>query len=539
MHFFRKLSIRQKILLIPLFGTLGFLSYFIVSISYINSTVTLLDNARNVEFPLLMMARNNLAKLEKIKDTLSTAVSASEPEMLETAKQLAEDVRVNFTQAKQVSEDSKDAIMTLASAFDNYYSLAFTLSKEMIDGTADFSTVGQRSTTMSSSLSALETQLKDFDKERLAIFTNAFDNANHAANDITSIGMTLGSVMIFILFAVSLPISSTIKKNLQGVIDTLKNIAQDNGDLTIRLKSNAQDEVGDLVHWFNSFVDKLQSIVKEIVQTAGPLANASQSVNSLSQDLQSAMSAQSQNTQQAKLSVDEMSLSVKNIAENASDAADAARQANQEAEKGHGIVNDTVTGIQGLAQQIQSAATEVSQLEKDVMRVNVVLEVIKGIAEQTNLLALNAAIEAARAGEQGRGFAVVADEVRGLASRTQESTEEINSMLQQLQNAAKASVLAMESSTEQVNHSVTLAGTAGASLQAISATVNTIDSMNDQIAAATEEQQTISALMVQHVEETQQQTEQAGHYSQDLLTLSNELNGMAMSLSTVAQKFKV
>ena len=202
-------------------------------------------------------------------------------------------------------------------------------------------------------------------------------------------------------------------------------------------------------------------------------------------------------------------------------------------------MNQTVTGIQSLAQQIQSAATEVSQLEKDVMRVNVVLDVIKGIAEQTNLLALNAAIEAARAGEQGRGFAVVADEVRGLASRTQESTEEINSMLQQLQNAAKASVLAMESSTEHVNQSVSLAGTAGTSLQAISATVNTIDSMNDQIAAATEEQQTVSALMVQHVEETQQPTEQAGHYSQDLLTLSNELNGMAMSLSTVAQKFKV
>ncbi|ARU55357.1 methyl-accepting chemotaxis protein [Oleiphilus messinensis] len=539
MHFFRKLSIRQKILLIPLFGTLGFLSYFLVSISYINNTVTLLDNARNVEFPLLMMARNNLAKLEKIKDTLSTAVSASEAEMLESTKQLADDIRVNFVKAKQVSTENKATIETLSAAFDKYYSLAFTLSKEMVDGTIDYSTVGQRSATLSSSLSTLESQLKDFDKERLATFTGAFDNANHAASDITTIGMTLGSVMIFILFVVAIPISSTIKKNLQGVIDTLKNIAQDNGDLTIRLKSNAQDEVGDLVHWFNSFVDKLQSIVKEIVQTAEPLANASQSVNSLSRDLQSAMAAQSQNTQQAKLSVDEMSLSVQNIAENASDAADAARQANLEAEKGHGIVNQTVTGIQSLAQQIQSAATEVSQLEKDVMRVNVVLDVIKGIAEQTNLLALNAAIEAARAGEQGRGFAVVADEVRGLASRTQESTEEINSMLQQLQNAAKASVLAMESSTEHVNQSVSLAGTAGTSLQAISATVNTIDSMNDQIAAATEEQQTVSALMVQHVEETQQQTEQAGHYSQDLLTLSNELNGMAMSLSTVAQKFKV
>ncbi|MCG8612491.1 MAG: hypothetical protein MI864_18390, partial [Pseudomonadales bacterium] len=118
MHFFRKLSIRQKILLIPLFGTLGFLSYFLVSISYINNTVTLLDNARNVEFPLLMMARNNLAKLEKIKETLSTAVSASEAEMLESTKQLADDIRVNFVKAKQVSTENKATIETLSAAFD-------------------------------------------------------------------------------------------------------------------------------------------------------------------------------------------------------------------------------------------------------------------------------------------------------------------------------------------------------------------------------------------------------------------------------------
>jgi len=203
------------------------------------------------------------------------------------------------------------------------------------------------------------------------------------------------------------------------------------------------------------------------------------------------------------------------------------------------VVEQTIEGIRQLAENVTQAAESINQLQEDTNRVNVVLEVIRGIAEQTNLLALNAAIEAARAGEQGRGFAVVADEVRNLASRTQESTEEINQMLSQLQGAAKKAVTMMESSRASVDESVESANKAGNSLVVITETVNVIADMNGAIAVATEQQHQVSGLMVGHVEDIQNCADEASSASEEVAGVSEHLLRLASELESVARQFKV
>ena len=203
------------------------------------------------------------------------------------------------------------------------------------------------------------------------------------------------------------------------------------------------------------------------------------------------------------------------------------------------MVDKTVTEIRQLANIVMESSEIINQLQQDTNKVNVVLEVIKGIAEQTNLLALNAAIEAARAGEQGRGFAVVADEGRNLASRTQESTEEINQMLAQLQSAASKAVSTMDSSIAGVESSVESANKAGESLLEITAAISVISEMNDAIAKSTEQQTEVSGVMVGHVEEIQHCADEASNASSEIATVSNELTDLASKLEAIALQFKV
>ena len=536
---FKSLSVQYKILLIPIVGALGFCIYLVISLMAMSEIVEKLDQAYKVEYKLLQTSEFSLVRLDKIKETLGNAATLGEQDLLDVANKYADEIRDKIRQTMTGDKENTPFLRSLIVDFDNYYKEAFNLSKEMIDGTADFATIGQRSKEMSSKLTALQEELNTFQNERYASFTQSFESVSEKAESTSTLGVIVGVITIVLLFAVAVPIASTIRSSLKDIIDSMQDIAQENGDLTVRLTTESKDEIGDLVFWFNSFIEKLQGVIKNVVDTALPLAETANTISRLSSKTIDSFKRQSDSVIQSRQSVEEMSHSVAEITTNAADAADAARNANSEAEKGKAVVEQTVNGIRELADNVSQASETINQLQEDTNRVNVVLEVIRGIAEQTNLLALNAAIEAARAGEQGRGFAVVADEVRNLASRTQESTEEINQMLEQLQSAASKAVTMMESSQASVEQGVKSANDAGESLVVITETVNTIADMNGAIAVATEEQHQVSGLMVGHVEDIQACADEASTASNEIAEASEQLSRLASELEAVARQFKV
>ena len=302
------------------------------------------------------------------------------------------------------------------------------------------------------------------------------------------VSLVIAVVFLVIMAAMAKSIVSPIKK----VSQSLTTISQQGGDLTLRLPENREDELGDLAKGFNLFVSKLQSIIQQVLGVCNDLEQSLSIVSSVVGSTTQRASDQEQKTELVATAVNEMGATVQDIARNANEAADYTKGTRDEANKGAQIVNDTISNIHELSANMESAGQVVRNLAKDVDAISGVLDVIRGISEQTNLLALNAAIEAARAGEQGRGFAVVADEVRTLAQRTQDATEEIRNTIEQLQNGATQAVDSMEQGRQVTATGVDLASSAGEALSTITRNIDEITSMNQQVAVATEEQNTVT-----------------------------------------------
>ncbi|WP_372877346.1 methyl-accepting chemotaxis protein [Pseudomonas sp.] len=284
--------------------------------------------------------------------------------------------------------------------------------------------------------------------------------------------------------------------------------------------------------------ERFHAMVQQVSSATGQLAAAAQQTSTVTLQTGAGVRRQQAEIGQVATAMHEMTTTVQEVAHSAAGAAQAAQQADQEAADGKRVVSQTGEVIDVLASEVEKAAVVIRQLEQDSDKIGGILEVIRSIAEQTNLLALNAAIEAARAGEQGRGFAVVADEVRTLASRTQQSTTEIQGMIEKLQSGSSSAMKVMEVSCTQARKGVEQVAQAGATLDCITRSVATINDMNAQIASAAEEQSSVAEEINRNIVSVSQVAEEASVGAQQTAATSEQLARLAEQLQGLVGQFR-
>jgi len=539
MGFLNNISIKTRIISLAAVAILGFVISLSVNTSINASNSDRLQTVKDIFFPVVQKADKNIVLLSQIEENLSTAVTTGESEFLDTSDRISRELVNNLDSMIVLWQQKEPQLTDIKKRFASYYSVASEVSGGMLNGTLDPSTMSQKIDAMNTSLEASKSGMQEFSAVALREFNQTVEESNAAAQDALTVGMMVTGITVVVLLLLGWSTASSIGTALAGLLYSLKDIASGEGDLTKRIDKTSGDELGEVVDWFNQFVDKLHMSISDVVKSITPLTHLSSDLGDLTGNTLTITEDQNRATEQVSLVVEEMVSSVKAVSSNASSAAEAAHDADQAAKGGHEIVNKTVESINALAGDVEHAGEVIRKLESDTENVGTILDVIKGIAEQTNLLALNAAIEAARAGEQGRGFAVVADEVRTLASRTQDSTQEIQRVIEQLQSAAQSAVEVMNHSKDRAQTSVEQAAKTGESLAAITEKVESISQMNMQIAAAAEQQERAAYSIKENVIGIKETSETAMNSIQKVEKASTSLTEISSDLQSVTNQFRV
>lgn len=379
-------------------------------------------------------------------------------------------------------------------------------------------------------------RLREINNEIAALMTRDVETLYSNAR---TMGIIVSLVTLGFVVAIAWLLTAQIRNPVMALLDQTRKVSA--GDLTSRidLQQFNKDELGTLAKGFGEMQSNLRSLVSEVSGSVVQLSSSAEEISSVARQSANNMSDQKNELNQLATAMNEMQSTVQAVSRNTSDAASAATSASETAELGAKTVNDSIRRIERVASAIESTAEVIRQLGDDSRNIGMVLEVIRGIAEQTNLLALNAAIEAARAGEQGRGFAVVADEVRTLAKRTQDSTTQINTIIAELQQRAEQASATMIQSQELMNSTVTAAREAGESISEISGSVSSISHMNIQIATATEEQGAVSEELNRNVVNISHASEEVAAGANQMFLACNELNHLASQLQEMVRRFRV
>src|SRR5690554_2688972 len=528
MNLLRSLSIKIKILSLAVIAIIGFLVNLIIGYNLNTDNTNRLTDIQLVYFPTVEESKANIVRLARIEELFSTAVSTGEMDFIKTATQESKNTLNSFKKLQQLWPERNAQISQLQRDFESYFQVASKVSVSMLDGSFDPMSMARQIEQMNTGLEVTRKAMIAYSDSSLEAFNKTVSDSNAAAEKVQSLSLMIAIITLVIMISAAWAISSLLNEALSSLLTSLRAIASGDGDLTQRIEKRSEDVLGQVVDSFNLFIEKLHNSISELLSNTQPLTSVASDLNSLTGTTKQATEEQRRATEAVSYAMDNMVVSMTQVSTNDSLA-----------KEGRVVVNQTVTSIKALAQEVEKTSGVIRKLESDTSNVGSILDVIRGIAEQTNLLALNAAIEAARAGEQGRGFAVVADEVRTLASRTQHSTKEIQNVIEQLQEAAVSAVKAMEDSQEQAHLSVENATKTDTSLEQITEKIGLITQMNAQIATVIDQEQQSILNIKGNVQGIESTSNEAMKGMQQVEASSRALTNIADAIRHVTGQFRV
>lgn len=498
------------------------------------------DNLYTQELVPLETVDDMKSSLYRIRDRVGRHLSEPDRQALHETKIREQQARLDKNEASykesRLGNTETKLMNTYSEQSAHYFDLIFKkvlpLSREGKIEQAEDVLYGVAQTAFRQAREAVN-ELADYQVERAA---RRHENAEIAYEELVTLTIAIIIIALLVAGFSAWYLVRSITQPVYKMRDVL--VQLDNGDLTHQVDYQSGDEIGQMALALNNSISSQQQMIGTVASTVDQVAAAGEEMSSITMQTSQTIEEQRSQTEQVATAMNEMTATVQEVAANISSTATAATEANEQTAEGNRVVQRTMDEIDALAKQIDISAQTINEVEKHSEAINSVLDVIKGIAEQTNLLALNAAIEAARAGEQGRGFAVVADEVRTLAGRTQESTEEINSMIEKLQSGSRQAVEVMNKSLAQTESAVDYASQSGLALKTIASAVEKINQMSAQIASAAEEQSSVSEEINRNIVSINDMSNQTADGAAQTSTASDELAQMAGNLQGLVAHFK-
>ncbi len=538
---FKNMSLTLKLSLPPAVALIGLLLFVVYTGIQLSNNDTRLVALEKQSYPTLENADAVIFQFSRIPGLLNSAVAAGEMETLNDARKVIDEINVKQQALQTLVNDQpqrRDELRAWTAAVKSYADNAFSATEQLLKGTA-FEDLRANLDRMANDLQLAQKAGEQFRAHAYDDFQTSLAQTRTDNATTTRVGYGLSIALILLVSIGSVMVIRSVMSNIHGVIDSLKAIASGDGDLTRRVTVETNDEIGVMIKLFNGFLDKLQGTIRQIVNAASPLGDMSKELYRLTQGAEENARSQQGHTDSISRDIATMTGSIQEVAQRSQQASHEAGAASKQAESARQNIGSLSSSISDLGSSVMGSVQAMEQLEEETQQVGSVLTVIRSIAEQTNLLALNAAIEAARAGEQGRGFAVVADEVRNLAQKTAASTAEIQNIIQRLQNSANGVLNVMTQNGQKAQASIERSVAATETLDAIAQAVRQIDELNAGIAQFTQEQIGLSNSIQKDTEVLQRDTQATTHGADATARLGEQLVSTGDHLRAATAQFRV
>lgn len=539
MFVLNNLKLAYKIAIITTLAITTFVVTLIVSIYGASNVTSNLDNLKTNIYPIIKLSNENSLQIQRIEELYTQAVSTAEAELLGKAQSTGQLISDNLTELSKYDPQSAVLLQTIAKDLAKYEKLNLDLSKAMLSDNIDFERITAQAKIKSDIYNKITDDILNYQQHSDDLFSQLITNSIEHSEQSIYTTLIIGILLLAIMILIATIVSRNIVQAASEIAASLLDLSSGKGNLNQQLTVKGNDELGQVSTNFNQFMSLLRSSISDIIDVAKPLNEASANLKEKMGAVNALANEQETEASNVNNVIMGMQKSVQDMSENAIQALETSGHVKEEVSKGQMVVGNTITVSRELNDEIDQAAALVNTLANDAKEVDQFLNVIDNISSQTNLLALNAAIEAARAGEHGRGFAVVADEVRTLASSTSDATSKIQELVVALSTAAQKSVDSMTIATEKSKLNSEQANTAGEALNVIQQQVDEISKMNNEISVTSNKQEEVTTQVINNVSVMVNSVESTRLNVQEVEMIVEKLTGFSDSLQKTSSQFKL